>query len=225
MKLTKPTMNILKNFASINPSIYLRKGNVIATKSIDNNIYAEATIDDVIDADIGVYDVSEFLSIVGLFSADDVEIISNTTDMQVKIKDKRSAVSYTVVDPSVILFPDPAKYAKLPTADIQFELKEADLERLIKAASALGLPMINICNDGDKIVVKANDPKDPSANDYVLELADYDGPNTFNYALKVEALKLIKSDYHVHTFSNKAIKFEGDAVSYIIAVESVSTFS
>ena len=223
MKLSKPTMNILKNFASINPSIYLRKGNVIATKSLDNNIYAEATIDDVIDADIGVYDVAEFLSIVGLFSADDVEIISKTADLQVQIKDKRSAVSYTVVDPSVIVFP--AQYAKFPVADIHFELKEADLERLIKAATALGLPMINICNENDKIVARANDPKDPSANDYVLELADYDGTNTFNYALKVEALKMIKSDYHVQTFKNKAIKFEGETVSYIIAVESVSTFS
>lgn len=223
MKLSKTTLNVLKNFSTINPSVYLRKGSVIATKSIDNVIYAEAKIDDVIDADIGVYDVSEFLSIINLFSADAVEIISNTADLEVQVKDTRSAVNYTVVDPSVIIYP--AQYAKFPAASVHFELKEADLERLTKAASALGLPEIQFCSKGDKIVAKALDPKDASANDYVLEIADYDGTNTFMYALKVDNLKMVKGDYHVQTFQNKAIKFEGDKITYIVAVESTSTFA
>ena len=223
MKLSKATLNILKNFASINPSIYLRKGSVIATKSIDNVIYAEAKIDDLIDADVGVYDVSEFLSIIGLFSADDVEIISKTADLEVQIKDKRSAVNYTVVDPSVIIFP--AKYATFPAASVHFELSEADLERLIKAANALGLPEIQFSSEKGKIVAKAVDPKDESANDYVMELADYDGSNEFVYAMKVENMKMVKGNYHVQTFMDKAMKFEGENITYIIAVESTSTFA
>lgn len=222
MKLSKNTLSILKNFASINPSMYLRQGNILTTKSVNNVIYAEATIDDVIDADIGIYDVSEFLSTLGLFG-DDFEIHSDVADQEISIKDKRSSVKYSLVDPSVIVFP--AKTVNFPVAEVHFELRNEDMTQILKAASTLGLPEIVITNANGKIVMKAVNSKDDSANSYALDIADYDGTNEFEFFISVENMKMVKGDYKVMIAKIGAIQFEGITSKYIIALESNSTFS
>lgn len=220
MKLSKSTLAILKNFAGINPSIYLRKGNVISTKSLNNVIYAEAKIDDVIDADVGIYDVSEFLSILGLFNAD-FEIVSKTQDLQAKIQDSRSHVNYTLVDPSVIVCP--TKSVDFPVADVHFEVKEELFDKLIKAASTLGLPDLVVTNVAGKIVLKAVKVKDPSANDFAIEVADYDGTNTFEFYISVENMKMVKSDYSVMISKLGAAQFTSSDIRYIVALEANTT--
>lgn len=222
MKLSKHTLNILKNFASINPSIYLRKGNIITTKSVNNVIYAEAKLDDVIDADIGIYDVSEFLSTLGLFN-DDVEIAAQVADLQAEIRDHRSVVNYTLVDPSVIVYP--AKAIDFPVADVQFQLRNEDFVQVLKASATLGLPEIIVTNAGGKIIIKAVDSKDSSANDYAIEVADYDGSNDFQFYISVENLRMVKGDYRVLISKLGAIKFEGTNTNYIVALEANSTFA
>ena len=46
MKLTPNTITILKNFSSINPSIYIREGNTIRTIAVSGNIAAVAEIEE-----------------------------------------------------------------------------------------------------------------------------------------------------------------------------------
>lgn len=223
MKLSKNTLSVLKNFSTINPSIYLRKGSIIATKSFDNVIYAESKIEDIIDDEVGIYDVAAFLSIMNLFTIEDVEVTSIPADLEVLIKDKRSSVSYTVGDPSTIVYP--SQYAKFPVASVHFELSEDNLERLMKASSTLGLSEIHFASKDDKIIATAVDPKDDTANTYQLEMGDYDGTHEFNYVMKVSNMKMVKGSYHVQTYRNQAMKFENDTYTYIIAAGSTSTFA
>ena len=42
MKLSKNTLEVLKNFATINTNILVREGNTLATISTGKNIYARA---------------------------------------------------------------------------------------------------------------------------------------------------------------------------------------
>jgi len=44
MKLSEKTLNILKNFSSINQSILVKQGNQLRTISVAKNILAEAEI-------------------------------------------------------------------------------------------------------------------------------------------------------------------------------------
>ena len=46
MKLSDKTVNILKNFSSINQSILFKEGNKLRTISVMKNILAEAEIDE-----------------------------------------------------------------------------------------------------------------------------------------------------------------------------------
>ncbi|MGL4521370.1 MAG: LCP family protein [Bacilli bacterium] len=221
MKLSKSTLKVLSNFATINPSIFLKAGNVISTKSVNNVIYAEATITDTIDADIGIYSVSEFLSVLGLFGAD-FDIVADIADQQVKVSDNRSNVKYTLVDPSVITYP--AKQLQFPVADVMFELKQEDLKSVVSAASALRLPEIVVTQANGKIIVKAVNSEDPSANNYAIEVADYEGTNDFEFFLRIENMKLIDDTYVVSITHLGAVQFEGKQAKYIIAIEKNSHF-
>ena len=70
MKLSNDTLNVLKNFASINQSIMFKKGKTIKTVSGGKNVLAEATITEEIPADFGVYNLNEFLSVLSLHKED-----------------------------------------------------------------------------------------------------------------------------------------------------------
>jgi hypothetical protein len=62
MKLSDKTLSILKNFAGINQSILFKKGNKLRSISVMKNILAEATIEEDLPKDFGIYDLNQFLN-------------------------------------------------------------------------------------------------------------------------------------------------------------------
>ena len=66
MKLSDKTLTLLKNFSTINQSILFKKGNSLRTISVMKNILAEATIEEDIPKDFGVYDLNQFLNALSL---------------------------------------------------------------------------------------------------------------------------------------------------------------
>jgi hypothetical protein len=68
MRLTKETFSLLKNFAEINSNILIKPGSTIRTMSVGRNIYAEATIQEEFDTEVGIWDPNKFLGIISMFS-------------------------------------------------------------------------------------------------------------------------------------------------------------
>ena len=66
MKFSKETIAVLKNFATINSGIVLTPGNFVMTCSIIGTTYADTTIQDEIDNELAIYDLSGFLSVLSL---------------------------------------------------------------------------------------------------------------------------------------------------------------
>ena len=62
MKLSDKTTLLLKNFSSINQSILFKSGNKLRSMSVMKNILAEATIQEDIPKDFGIYDLNQFLN-------------------------------------------------------------------------------------------------------------------------------------------------------------------
>ena len=56
MKLSEKTVNLLKNFASINQSILFKRGDSLRTMSVMKNILAEAQIPEDFPRQFGIYD-------------------------------------------------------------------------------------------------------------------------------------------------------------------------
>ena len=61
MKLSENTLSVLKNFASINGGVVLSSGKVQKTISPEKSILVEATVDDDIPTQFGIYDLNQFL--------------------------------------------------------------------------------------------------------------------------------------------------------------------
>ena len=71
MKLSKETIEILKNFSTINSNILVEPGNVIKTISPVKNVMSEATVSETFDTQFGIWDLGKFLGTISLF--DDAE--------------------------------------------------------------------------------------------------------------------------------------------------------
>lgn len=225
MKLSKDTIAILKNFASINSGILLSQGKFIMTRAVNGTTYAEANIFDEIDFDVALYDLNSFLSILSLVS-DDAEI-SMHTDGNIKIADTRSTVYWPAADKSTIVFPN--KPIQFPVASVITEIKAEDLQQLLRVSRGLQIDTIAITNKDGKIVINGYNKVEDSGltrPKYSLTLTDYDGSNNFNFVINMANMKIQPGNYKVMLWGagdKVAAKFESSQVSYVIAMEADST--
>ena len=68
MKLSESTVNLLKNFSSINQSILFKEGTKLRTISVMKNILVEASMYEEFPRDFGIYDLNQFLNGLSLHS-------------------------------------------------------------------------------------------------------------------------------------------------------------
>lgn len=213
MKFSERTLTILKNFATINPSLVFKPGNELRTISPQKTIVAMATIGDEIPADACIYDMSRFLSTYGLFKDPDVEFEDN----HFVITQNKSKTKYYYADKSMVISP-PEKTIALPSVDVEVDLAWNDIKSVINAAGVLQLPEISFIGDGSTCSLKAIDTNNSTKDSFGIELGDT--ADTFQLTIKTENLKLIPQDYKV-TLSSKGIsKFESSDVTYFVAIES-----
>ena len=67
MKLNQKTVSLLKNFATINPSIVFEEGSRIRTISEIKNVLAEANILESIPKTFGIHELNQFLGVISMF--------------------------------------------------------------------------------------------------------------------------------------------------------------
>lgn len=66
MEICANTVNVLKNFSAINGNIVIKPGNKLMTISEAKNILAEAKVTEEFNSIVGIYDLTEFLNVLGL---------------------------------------------------------------------------------------------------------------------------------------------------------------
>ena len=166
MKLSNDTLSVLKNFGNINQGIYFKKGKVLKTVSSGKNILAEATINEEIPADFGVYNLNEFLSVVSLHK--DTPTFEFTEKSAVIIGNKgRSKTNYRFCEPTMLTVP-PEKQLTMPSTEISFEMTAEDFDWILRSASVLGSPQIAIESDGTTVNIATLDTSNDSAHKIVL---------------------------------------------------------
>ncbi len=114
MKFSERTLTILKSFSTINKSILMKEGNVLKTVTPEKTLVATATIPDQIPSQACVYDLSRFLSILGLYKDPDVEF----HDKYFIIQNGKQRTKYVYADISMI-HAAPEKDIRLPSADVE----------------------------------------------------------------------------------------------------------
>jgi len=220
MKLSESTLNLLKNFSSINQSILFKEGSKLRTISVMKNILVEANVTEEFGKDFGIYDLNQFLNGLSLHASPELDF---TSDEYVVIKEGRMRSKYFFADPSVIVAP-PEKEITLPSEDVSFELSSQQLEKLKKAASIYQLPDVSVIGEAGVIKLVARDKKNNTSNDFSIIVGETEGEFVFNF--KEENLKIVPGNYDVVISSKLLSRFTNQNidVTYYIALEPDSSF-
>ena len=219
MKLTNETINVLKNFSTINQNLVIKEGSDISTMSAMKNIIAKATVEEKFAKEFAIYDLNEFLSALSLFSKPNLDF----NDDYVVITEDGSngkSLKYWYSDPSVVT--SPTKEVTMPSTEIEFNLSSDTLSEVTKAAAVIGVPDM-VLESGE---LRVTDKKNDTANSYSTGV-ETQGEGKFSFFFKVENLKLMEGKYTVEVSSKKIshMKNESSPIEYWIALEPESNYS
>ena len=168
MKLSDKTLTILKNFAGINNSILVKKGNQLKTISVAKNILAEAQIEEQFSRDFAIYDLNQFLNGLSLHQDPDLDF---SPDSYLTIREGKRRVKYFYADPAVIVSP-PDKEISLPTEDVSFQLDSIALEKLLKAAAVYQLPDLAAVGEAGVVKLVVRDKKNDTSNEFAVVVGE-----------------------------------------------------
>ena len=222
MNFCDDTIQVLKNFALINPSIEFVPGSKLKTVSPQKSILAEASIQETIPRGGAVYELNRFLGTLSLFEKSaDIKF----SDKYMTIADGKKSVNYTFADASMIISA-PDKEISMPDHDVAVNLMWNDLNSVLKASADLNLPEVAVTGYNGNIKLQAIDSKNPTADKFEVELGRTD--KEFRFIFKTENLKLLSLNYEVVITSKGIGKFsslntQGPRLIYYIALESNST--
>jgi hypothetical protein len=222
MKISKETLDVLKNFSAVNPNLVIQSGNKLSTIAEAKNIMASCVVPESFDKDIGIYDLNEFLSALSLIENPEFEF----GDTSVTIKSNLTSLTYRYADKSILTSPE--REVNMPEADVTVSLSAEVINQIRRAGSALNHPVVSITTNAgdDKLYLQVKDPSNSSSNIFQHEIeSSYDTEAAFDFQFLISNLKLITGDYSV-SVSSKLIShwkcINNSPVEYWIALEKTS---
>ncbi len=217
--LSKKTLDVLKNFSTINSSIVFRQGSTVRTISNAENILAKFTGEEVFPVDFAIYDLSQFLSGISLFSDPQLEFANENF---VNIRGGRQSARYYFSDPEITLKSAPEKNVKFPGADIQFNLSGEELIQLQKASAVYSLPDLSFQSVEGENVIKLilSDKENDTSNTYEQSISGC-STGTYSLDLKIENIRLLPGDYTVKVSKHLISEWTNQNLdlTYYIALE------
>lgn len=220
MKLSPETISLLKNFSTINQSIFIKGGSELRTISVMKNIFASAKVSEVFPKDFAIYDLNAFLNAISLHNSPDLDF---SNDQCLTWRESNSSGTWYFADPSVIVSP-PEKEIVLPTSDVCFVYSSSVHEKLMKAASVYQVSDLSCIGADGKIMMKVRDKKNDSSNYFTEVVGETDAEFCFNF--KVENMKLLSGSYDVIVSQKLLAEFTSKSgnLKYFIALEPDSTY-
>ena len=223
MKLSEHTVEVLKNFATINQNLVIKEGSTLTTMSAMKNIVAKADVEESFDKEVAIYDLNEFLASISLFTSPVLEF----NDGFVTIKEENSpknSLKYFYSDPSVVTSPN--KTITMPSKEVSFKLNGENLNKLKRAAGVIQAPDLVLEKNNTDVFLTVKDKKNDTANTFSIDVDTVADGSDFKFFFKVENLKLMDGDYNVD-ISSKNISHLASSnkdVEYWVALEPESSY-
>jgi gp45 sliding clamp, C terminal len=219
MKLSKETLDILKNFASINPSLIFQAGNVQKTVSPQKTVLAKATISESFTKEFAIYDLTQFISVVSMF--EDPSISTGSESVVVSNGRSNTTIRYAKSD---LIQSVPAKEIALPSTEISFVLDAISLQSALRAAGVLSLPELALVGREGVAYLAAMDSRNDGSNTFMCEVGKADA--NYKMIFKLDNLKILNREYEVRVSAKGISHFKSTAgdVEYWIATEQGSTY-
>ena len=219
MKLSAETIEVLKNFSSINQSMLFKPGKSLTTISSLKTVFATASIAEKIPNEFALYDLNKMLAKISLHKDCELEFEED----RVIFKSGRRSDYIKHCSPKVIVTP-PDKKLNIPSPDYSFDLSKEDLEWQRKSASISGSPNFVFESDGDKIFLVSTDVKDDSSDRSETEIGEGDG-RSFTIVMKVENFKMMDGSYSIEVSKRGLSKFtnKDKDIEYFVAIEAAQS--
>ena len=216
MKLSKETLEVLKNFASINNGLEFKEGNVLSTMSASKTVLVRAELKDSFPETFCVYDLNQFLSVYSINKDPEIDF----DEFNVIFKTQRSKTRYRKTAKHMIVTA-PDKSLNIGEPDVAFTLSQEDYRDIIDSAKVLQSPHIAVESTGDKIVLTCYNAKDDSAHTNSIEVAEGNG-KSFKVVFLTENIKMITGSYDVEISYKGFTSFKNKVsnIQYWIASEA-----
>jgi len=223
MELSENTLQILRNFSGINQNLLIKSGSNIKTISEARNVVATADVTENFEKDFGIYDLSEFIGVMGLVDTptlkfeDDFVTVSDSSG--------RSKVKYFYAAEETLT--SPAKDVSMPDGDVKFTLDNETLNKLKKAASTLGHSEVSIKANNGVLSLSIVESQNVTSNAFSIAIdGDFKQDAVFNFIISISNLKILPGDYDVEISSKLITQFKHKELplKYWIALEKTSTY-
>ena len=224
MKLSEHTVEVLKNFATINQNLVIKEGNELTTMSAMKNIVAKAKVEESFEKEVAIYDLNEFLASISLFTSPILDFNEGFVTIKEENNPKNS-LKYFYSDPSVVTSPN--KTITMPSKEVSFKLNGENLNKLKRAAGVIQAPDLVLEKKNTDVFLTVKDKKNDTANTFSIDVDTVADGSDFKFFFKVENLKLIDGKYTVDISSKNIshMKNENTEIEYWIALEPESKYS
>lgn len=218
MKFSKETMNLIKNYASINGNLVLKPGKKLSTIHIQQKIFSSATITEEFPVTFPIYDVNELLAVMSLFENPDIEF----SEKYLTIKEGNSSLKYFAAAMEGMKVP-PEKEPNYGDPVASFDLSASLLNTIPKTAGVLKVSDISIIGNGSTINITIADKKNATSNSYSTDVGTT--TKSFRVNIAVDNIKFVPSDYEV-VITQKCVVFKSKTTDlvYYVAIELDSKF-
>ena len=217
MKFSEKTVEVLKNFTKINNGVILRPGSVQKTLSPSGSILAEASLPETMDVTFGVYDLSQFLG--NVLTMDEPEL--TFTDESVVLNDGSTEMTYhACANPETLIkHPPEGAELKIDSPDVEFDLSEQAMAKLLTLAGMNNLPNLSIIGEGGNIYLKVHEKTNDTSNYATTKVGSYTGDD-FVASFTTENLRMLPDDYTVKLNLGKFALFtnKADNLKYFVAM-------
>ena len=217
MKLSKNTLAILKNFATINGGIQFAEGNEIRVASIGRSLMGIAKVEETFPVDFALYDLNQFLSVLTLFADPDLEFL----DDHLVMSEGTIRLKYYYTDSKNVIA---AKYdMALDGGDESLFVSAEELGKLMKASLTLKLADFAIVKEGDSIQMIVEDGDQTDNNEFTIDLTFEVDIEDFDLQLKMDTIKFMKLDYELSfADDNQFLIFENEDynLTYYVVVQA-----
>ena len=212
------TIEVVKNFGTINQNLVFKQGNVLRTITDGRNVLAKAVLEDSFPKSFGIYDVNEFIGAFNLIDNGDVSF----EDKHISIANQNMAINYFYSDPEMLTNP-PETDVNMPEGEIKFTLTQEILNQLRKASATLGHKSVTIgVHTNGSVTLSIVDKKDATSNTYSVEVeGEILSDDLPALSINIDNLRLLPGDYQVEVSSKLISKFEHIErdLTYWIALE------
>lgn len=222
VKFSQRTLQILKNFSGIMPSIQFKAGDTHRTMTDSRGVIADAQLDFSFETSFCVADLPAFLAVFSSFKEPEIQV----SDHAITVMQGQRKFTFQLTRPDCIKLP-PEGTVNFENKLIEFNLSQEFMADLLRSVRTIKHDFVTLNGDGTEVSISTYSENDPnSLTKYELTgLAKTD--RIFKFVFRVDNLTNIMSDdYTVDIILKKGgrglSRFRSKDVTYYVAVEANS---